>query len=559
LKEIVKTLAISVIILSLLLGVLLPSAQAAINQSTDNVFLGLSGYPTSTGQIDNIINTMKANGLNIYRMSANPQWSDGPHPYHPEYIQYFLDHTPSNWVIIVDRNHIYPPTETSASSARSNWDDVRNSIFEVLAKYPNNPRVMVELINEYVSSDFYQLMQGLVNEIRAAGYTNPIVVDKWNQPWTVIKDPLDTTYQGYHFYFNSWSVSGAISQMRTAQSKGIKIINTEVGADFNEYRSFTTSTVAELNDFLSQCANMGIGNTVWMNENLNNMPTYQSLDLVFPIVTSPQTSTNTQPSSTPSPTPTSSPNPTATPSPTPTSTPTPTPSPTTSYKYHRSHSTPTPTPSTTPSPTPSPTPTSGATTIIQDTFESNNLNTWAETTSPSSSTINTGNYNPYQGNYDVRFYTPGSSTARQNAYISKNVNLQTVTATGQFYFSSYPSGNIVTDSNDRLYLIRLATDRGDVAWAGLRRENGVTKWILYTNGAVTSTTISVNLDTYYNIQLQYNSDQQTATMYVNGQKILQSSTSNYGQVTHVDMGIISTYSVQNPLIVYGDNFIITAD
>jgi hypothetical protein len=255
----------------------------SIQQTSPNerdAYLGLSGYPTSTSQVHNIINMMDSNGLNIFRMSFNPTWSSGPHPYHQEYIQYFLDHC--DYTIIVDRNHLYPPQESTASEARSNWDAARDSIFQVLQAWPNNQRVAVELINEYVSDDFYSRMQQLVDDIRGAGYANPIVVDKWNQPWTVIDDPLDNTFQGYHFYFNSWSVSGAMSQMNTALSKGIKIINTEVGADFNEYNSFTASTVKELNDFLAQCASLGIGNTVWMNENLNNLPRYEDLGLTFP-------------------------------------------------------------------------------------------------------------------------------------------------------------------------------------------------------------------------------------------------------------------------------------
>ena len=70
--------------------------------------------------------------------------------------------------------------------------------------------------------------------------------------------------------------------MNTALSRGIKIISTEVGADFNEYRSFTSSTVGELNQFLTWCKEHGIGNTVWMNENLTNWPTYKALGLAFP-------------------------------------------------------------------------------------------------------------------------------------------------------------------------------------------------------------------------------------------------------------------------------------
>jgi hypothetical protein len=255
-----------------------------VNHSTPNepsAFLGLSGYPTSTSEIDEIIDNMESKNLNIFRMSFNPEWFSGkPHPYRESYIQYFLDN--SDCTIIVDRNHLYPPTEESASAARDNWQTAKNSIFEVLQTWPNNPRVVVELVNEYVSTDFYTRMQTLVDEIRDAGYTNPILVNKWNQPWRVINDPLDLTYQGYHFYFNSWSVSGAVSQMTTALSKGIKIINTEIGADFNEASSFTTATVAELNSFMQWCTDQNVGNCVWMNQNLDNWERYQDLGIDFP-------------------------------------------------------------------------------------------------------------------------------------------------------------------------------------------------------------------------------------------------------------------------------------
>ena len=245
---------------------------------------GLSGYPTSTNQVANIIAVMQENNLNLFRMSFNPTWMSGPHPYHPEYIQYFLDHTPSNWVIIVDRNHIYPPTEAGASTFRDNINTARNSILQVAAAWPNNPRVWIELSNEYISTDFHTIFQGLIDDVRDAGYTNPLVIDKWNTAWSsaVFNDPYDSVYVGMHFYFNTWSVSGAISQMNNALRLGLKLVNTEVGADYNEANSFTTSTVTELNNFLEQCAELGVGNTVWMNENLNNWQTYQQLGINFP-------------------------------------------------------------------------------------------------------------------------------------------------------------------------------------------------------------------------------------------------------------------------------------
>ncbi len=528
-KRNAKALVIVSILLPLmLLGILTTTTNAAVTQSANKVFIGMSGYPTSTTQVQNIINTMQANGMNTYRMSFNPTWSSGPHPYHEEYIQYFLDH--SNFNIIVDRNHLYPPQESTATAARNNWATVRSSLFDVLEAYPNNPRVMVELINEYVSSDFYSRMQGLVTEIRNAGYTNPIVMDKWNQAWTVINDPLDNTYQGYHYYFNSWSVSGAISQMQTAQSKGIKVINTEIGADYNEYSSYTTSTVSELNQFLSQCASMGIGNTVWMNENLNNMPRYQQLGLDIPSVT------------TPSPNPTTTPTPTQTPKPT--TSPTATPKPTT---------TPTPTPTTTPAP--SNPPTSGA---FTDNFESNSLNNWNKITKTYRETVSTTSSNPYDGSYAAKFTTTGNSRGRENAYLSKTVNIETISAKGNFRISSSTS-TILRDNGDRLYLISFTNSNGEVAYAGIRRENGVNKWVLYADGAKTSSAISISANQYYNVELRWNADQNLSQMYVNGNKILElTNTHNSGAVTNVNIGIIYTYNVQNALTITGDNFTISS-
>jgi hypothetical protein len=539
LKKILVSLLAIGLILPLFFSVIALNANAATTQSANKVFLGLSGYPTSTGQIDNIISTMKANGLNTYRMSANPAWSGGPHPYHKEFIQYFLDH--SDFTIIVDRNHLYPPTEASATTARNNWNTARNSLYEVLQAYPNNQRVIVELINEYISNDFYSRMQSLVTEIREAGYTNPLLVDKWSQAWTVINDPLDNTYQGYHFYFNSWSPSGAISQMQTAQSKGIKLINTEVGADYNENSAFTTSTVSELNQFLSQTASMGIGNTVWMNENLNNLPRYQQLGLDFPIVTAP-----TQPSVTPSPTATPTPQPTTLPTPTPTATPRPT-------------ITPAPTSSPTPTPT-TPPPTS---TVFQDTFESGTTSTWTSTTRTYGDTVTVSNALPYAGSYSGRFFTSGSTTTRENAFLQKTTNLANAYSCANFRISGTTTGTqILQNDNDRFYILRFTNNNGaDLALAGIRREGGVNKWILFAgNTYKASTAIPINTDQWYNVQLHWNSATNLAELYVNGVNLLQTTVTSgdTSAATYAEMGIQYTYSVQNPILLYADNFILSS-
>ncbi len=406
-------------------------------------------------------------------------------------------------------------------------------------------------------------MQSLVTEIRAAGYTNPILFDKWNQAWTLVNDPLDNTFQGYHFYFNSWSVSGAMSQMQTAQSKGIKLINTEIGADYNEYNSFTTSTVAELNQFLSQSASMGIGNTVWMNENLNNMPRYQQLGLDFPTVTSPiSTSPNpTQsPTTTPRPTtsPTSTPSPTTSPNPTPspTATPHPTSSPNpTSY--------PTPSPTTSPNPTPYPTPTPSTpptTSIFQDGFESGSTSSWTSTTRTSRDTVSVTNSMPYSGSYNARFYTSGSTTSRENAALRKTINNQPdVYSSACFRIVGSTTGTqILQNNNDRFYLLRFTNDNAaDLALAGIRREGGVNKWILFAgNRYIASTAIPINVDQWYDVKLHWDSETNLAEMYVNGVKILQmtATSGDTSSATIAEMGIRYTYSVQNPILLCADNF-----
>jgi hypothetical protein len=217
----------------------------------------------------------------------------------------------------------------------------------------------------------------------------------------------------------------------------------------------------------------------------------------------------------------------------------------------------TPAPTQTPTPTPSPTQPPTSNVIFEDNFESRDLHSWSDTTTTSGDSVTSADYVPYNGNYHARFYTSGSSLSTENAYLRKNVNLQTATATGQFRISRYQTTTILNDNGDRLYFIRFANADGDVASAGIKRENGVNKWVLQTNTVQTTSTINIGFDQYYSIALYWNAAQHKAEMYVNGQKILESNTASYGTITTVDMGIISAYKVQNPLILYGDNFIIS--
>lgn len=250
-------------------------------QTYGDEYLGFAGYVNSLSDLQNTISIMQNLGCNTYRVTSRPSWqiADGEvRGYNIEWIDYLLANT--DFIIIVDGNHLYPANEDSASEARTHWSEVEGRIFQVLSRYGNNSRVAVELINEYISDDFYNRMQTLVTQIRDAGYTNPIVVNKTAQIWEVIADPLDSTYQGMHFYFNTWSVEDAIWQMDFALNHhGLKIINTEIGASSNEYKDYTQENVDKVSAFLLESYDLSVGNCLWMNNDSLNWPTYEEYDL----------------------------------------------------------------------------------------------------------------------------------------------------------------------------------------------------------------------------------------------------------------------------------------
>ncbi len=234
------------------------------------------------------------------------------------------------------------------------------------------------------------------------------------------------------------------------------------------------------------------------------------------------------------------------PTPSPTINPTPSPS-----------STPTQTPSPSSTPTPSQPPsTAGFSTLYEDDFEAKTLNGWNEITTSRADSVTIADYAPYSGNYHARFYTSGSYSGIENAFISKNVDLSTVAISGQFYLTGYRSESLLRDNGDRLYLIRLETDSGNAVLAGIKRENGINKWTLNTDYDQTSREIPIEFNNYYNVTVYYNAVQHTAELFVDGQKILESNIETGTEVNRIDLGIISAYRVQNRLIVYGDNFIL---
>ena len=208
-------------------------------------------------------------------------------------------------------------------------------------------------------------------------------------------------------------------------------------------------------------------------------------------------------------------------------------------------------------PTEPPAETPTSTILFYDNFESNSLAGWSSTTRTTGGTVKTANYVPYNGSYHVRFYTDGGASTQENAYLRRQVDLQETSARG-YYFSSYLGTTILSDNADRVYLIRLSGSQGSVASAGIIREGGLYKWVLNSSGGqTTSSEIRINTEQYYNVTLNWNPAQDTAELYVDGVKLATRTNTSNSPITSVDMGIINTYRVQGPLIVYGDSFSIS--
>lgn len=81
--------------------------------------IGISGYVTSSAEMQNVIDYMIREGLNIFRMGFSPPWSTArPYSILKPLVQYYLDH--SNNSIIIDINHLYPGS--------TSWEDFENNI-----------------------------------------------------------------------------------------------------------------------------------------------------------------------------------------------------------------------------------------------------------------------------------------------------------------------------------------------------------------------------------------------------------------------------------------------
>jgi len=247
---------------------------------------GFSGSVTSTAGIDAIIAASKKYGFNCYRIACTASWTTGTRPYNPAFIQYFLDH--SDLTIIVDRNHRLGSSDPSPISD-AHWAQAEKDLLEVCSRWKN---VYVEFMNEDVDPDLFPRCQHALNTIRNAGYTNGVVMHKhWQAPYkpgqtdphiiVKLNDPLNKTYQGIHHYFNE--TKDPYFETTYYKNLGVtNLLDTEVGANYNESSAFTTANVKLLSDYLAWKKAQKGGACIWLNKDIGNLPKYEELGLIIP-------------------------------------------------------------------------------------------------------------------------------------------------------------------------------------------------------------------------------------------------------------------------------------
>ena len=254
--------------------------------------IGLSSIPRkqdmgsiyTTASIDDVIAVMDAENLTIWRMSfpySFQSWES--------FIQYYLDNCPYD--VIVDYYHttgkVLSDTEWAQSMARG---------LEIMEKFKlYSDRMWLEPQNEQLQGTLPDKVilrsQEFVTAARSAGYSNRIVSNVfWRTPlkdMAVINDPLNQFYSGQHIYFfdggvTAVTMASAKKIMQDALDAGVKILNTEIGADTDGQQFFTELGVGMVSEFMRWGTSEDIGNAVWTMYGAYDYPKYKQLGLTFP-------------------------------------------------------------------------------------------------------------------------------------------------------------------------------------------------------------------------------------------------------------------------------------
>jgi len=197
--------------------------------------------------------------------------------------------------------------------------------------------------------------------------------------------------------------------------------------------------------------------------------------------------------------------------------------------------------------------------VFEDGFESAGFSAWSGTTTTSGETATVTGTQPHHGVYSASFTSNGGG-GTENAYCYLTVDMDEVYVRGYFYLES---GLPLVDEGDRFYLLRLAGTSQNLVYAGIRRDGGVDKWMVYArNGAnwmdwTYNDTVLPETGRWICVELHWKLDSAAGLveLYVDGSKIIEVTgidTDNYGNAVRVEFGLIYASGVQNSLTVYGD-------
>lgn len=243
---------------------------------------GFASSLRTLSQVDVMLDAMNDHTCDTFRFAMNnTAIQSGTRPYIPDAIAQFLE--TSNYIAISDPNHTYPQGSINSPSATT-LNAVINRCKELITRFSSyGDRFIIEPLNEYTGTDHASVMNQIIASLRAFGYTGWILYNLLpgtgpQNPLT-LNDPLNKIAGGFHNYFNTATVSYAMGWARKFSNAGIWSINTEIGANWNEYGSFTSTNVQKVVDYFQQSYDEGlrsdgnrkIVNMLWFNHDVDNL------------------------------------------------------------------------------------------------------------------------------------------------------------------------------------------------------------------------------------------------------------------------------------------------
>jgi uncharacterized repeat protein (TIGR02543 family) len=204
--------------------------------------------------------------------------------------------------------------------------------------------------------------------------------------------------------------------------------------------------------------------------------------------------------------------------------------------------------------------------IFSDGFESGDFANWDGTSTTTGETATVVSSPSYDGFYGARFTSNGGASTEQ-AYVYKVVDVSEVYVRGYFNIGgSLP----LNDNGDRFYFIRLLAGNGQtgLAYAGIRRDNGVDEWVLYAlNGYTAVWTYAQSPlpqnGVWYSVELHWKlggSGAGVVQLYLDGVKIIEVTginTAYFGNARRVDFGLVQATLVQKNLAIYADGAVVS--